>query len=54
MTWQIITMLLYIVLAPFLGGLLQGFDRKITARMQGRQGPPPVSYTHLAVDKSQL
>lgn len=40
MTWQIITMLLYIVLAPLLGGLLQGFDRKITARMQGRQGPP--------------
>ncbi len=33
-------MLLYILLAPFLGGLLQGIDRKITARMQGRQGPP--------------
>lgn len=40
MNWQIISMLLYIVLAPFLGGLLQGCDRKITARMQGRQGPP--------------
>ena len=33
-------MMLYIILAPFLGGLLQGIDRKITARMQGRQGPP--------------
>lgn len=40
MNWHILTMLLYIILAPFLGGLLQGADRKITARMQGRQGPP--------------
>lgn len=40
MNWQILSMLLYIILAPFLGGLLQGCDRKITARMQGRQGPP--------------
>lgn len=32
--------LIYIVLAPFLGGLLAGVDLKITARMQGRQGPP--------------
>ncbi len=30
----------YVILAPFLGGLLAGIDRKITARMQGRQGPP--------------
>lgn len=30
----------YLVLAPFLGGLLSGLDRKLTARMQGRQGPP--------------
>lgn len=29
----------YILLAPFAGGLLSGIDRKITARMQGRQGP---------------
>ena len=27
-------------LAPFVGALMSGFDRKITARMQGRQGPP--------------
>ena len=30
----------YIVLAPVLGGLLAGADRIITARMQGRYGPP--------------
>ena len=32
--------ILYVILAPFLGGLLSGADRIITARMQGRQGPP--------------
>jgi ech hydrogenase subunit B len=32
--------LLYIVLAPFIGGTLAGLDRVFTARMQGRQGPP--------------
>lgn len=31
---------LYLLLAPFAGGLLAGLDRKLTARMQGRQGPP--------------
>ncbi|MDD5747318.1 MAG: NADH-quinone oxidoreductase subunit H [Candidatus Omnitrophica bacterium] len=30
----------YLVIAPLLGGLLSGLDRKITARMQGRIGPP--------------
>lgn len=30
----------YIIFAPVLGGLTSGIDRKITARMQGRQGPP--------------
>jgi ech hydrogenase subunit B len=29
-----------IILAPIVGGLLTGFDRVITARLQGRQGPP--------------
>ncbi|MDA8235591.1 MAG: NADH-quinone oxidoreductase subunit H [Clostridia bacterium] len=29
-----------ILLAPLAGGLLTGVDRIITARMQGRQGPP--------------
>jgi ech hydrogenase subunit B len=32
--------LAYIVLAPLLGGLLAGFDRIVTARMQSRVGPP--------------
>ena len=31
---------LFIVLAPLIGGFLNGVDRVITARMQGRQGPP--------------
>ena len=31
---------LYILLAPFIGGLLEGVDRVVSARMQGRQGPP--------------
>ncbi len=29
-----------VVLAPIIGGLLFGLDRKVTARMQGRVGPP--------------
>lgn len=32
--------LLYILLAPILGGLLSGCDRIISARMQRRKGPP--------------
>ncbi|MDD4797321.1 MAG: NADH-quinone oxidoreductase subunit H, partial [Eubacteriales bacterium] len=32
--------LVYLCLGPFIGGLLAGVDLKITARMQGRQGPP--------------
>jgi ech hydrogenase subunit B len=31
---------LAVVAAPLLGGLLAGFDRRITARMQSRRGPP--------------
>jgi len=30
----------FLVIAPFLGGLLAGVDRKLTARMQSRVGPP--------------
>ncbi len=29
-----------IIVAPVIGGLLAGIDRKITARLQGRYGPP--------------
>lgn len=31
---------LYVLLAPVAGGLLSGLDRRISARMQGRVGPP--------------
>ncbi|MCE5337102.1 MAG: NADH-quinone oxidoreductase subunit H [Methanomicrobiaceae archaeon] len=31
---------LFLILAPIAGGLIAGIDRKITARMQGRVGPP--------------
>ncbi len=36
----VLCLILYIVFAPLIGGLLSGIDRKITARLQGRQGPP--------------
>lgn len=36
----IITGIIVLILAPVLGCLLSGVDRKLTARMQGRQGPP--------------
>ena len=32
--------LLTLILAPVLGAFLQGVDRKLTARIQGRRGPP--------------
>jgi formate hydrogenlyase subunit 4 len=32
--------IVYLILAPIFGGLIAGIDRKITARMQGRVGPP--------------
>lgn len=37
---ELIIALLVIILAPLLGGLLYGLDRIVTARMQGRVGPP--------------
>ena len=37
---NIISVIAYLILAPIIGGLLAGIDRKITARMQGRVGPP--------------
>jgi formate hydrogenlyase subunit 4 len=32
--------LIYLIAAPVAGGLLAGWDRRISARMQSRQGPP--------------
>ncbi len=41
MVWQtVLRILLFLICAPFAGGLLDGLDRKASARMQGRQGPP--------------
>lgn len=37
---EILRGILIIILAPLAGGLLTGIDRVVTARMQGRQGPP--------------
>jgi ech hydrogenase subunit B len=33
-------MAVFVLIAPFIGGILAGLDRKLTARMQGRVGPP--------------
>lgn len=40
MLWKIIGPIAFIVIAPWLGGFLTGLDRKISARMQRRVGPP--------------
>lgn len=39
MVKMIIWVVAYLILAPFVGGLLSGIDRIISARMQGRKGP---------------
>ncbi|MGE5654839.1 MAG: respiratory chain complex I subunit 1 family protein [Bacillota bacterium] len=38
----IIIAVLTIILAPLIGGLLTGCDRKVSARFQGRYGPPVI------------
>lgn len=35
----VIPVICFLLLAPFVGGLLDGLDRKVSARMQGRIGP---------------
>ncbi|GAB7014965.1 respiratory chain complex I subunit 1 family protein [Methanogenium cariaci] len=40
MITEIIFAVGFIILAPFIGALIGGIDRKVTARMQGRVGPP--------------
>ena len=40
MVCNIVSGLVYLILAPVIGGLLAGIDRKISARMQRRVGPP--------------
>jgi len=39
---HIIGALAFVLLAPFAGGIIAGVDRRVTARMQGRYGPPIV------------
>ncbi len=39
MKLSVLYVILYLILGPVVGGLLAGFDRKISARMQGRKGP---------------
>jgi ech hydrogenase subunit B len=36
----ILSVVLYLILGPIIGGLIAGFDRVISARLQGRKGPP--------------
>ncbi|MGI6118475.1 MAG: respiratory chain complex I subunit 1 family protein [Bilifractor sp.] len=60
---RLILMILYVLLAPFVGALLAGIDRKISARMQRRVGPPVLQPLYdviklfkkqvIAVDKAQ-
>jgi ech hydrogenase subunit B len=38
--YEIITILAAVFLAPIIGGLVAGLDRKVTAWLQGRYGPP--------------
>lgn len=40
MSTRIICVIAYVLLAPIIGGLFDGMDRKISARMQRRVGPP--------------
>lgn len=42
MTQALLTVLMIIIFAPVIGGLLSGIDRKVTARMQNRVGPPVI------------
>ena len=40
-SWSILErMLAFVLLAPLAGGLLAGIDRRVSARLQGRYGPP--------------
>ncbi|MDO5329513.1 MAG: NADH-quinone oxidoreductase subunit H [Coriobacteriia bacterium] len=38
--WTIVASVIFAIIAPIVGCLFAGIDRKISARMQGRVGPP--------------
>ena len=40
MTTMILWVIAYLIFAPLVGGILAGLDRIVSARMQGRVGPP--------------
>ena len=40
--WLVGSVLIAVIAAPVIGGLLMGIDRKLTAHMQGRIGPPVI------------
>jgi ech hydrogenase subunit B len=40
MSQQVLIAIIAVIVAPIIGGLLAGIDRKLTARLQGRYGPP--------------
>nr|WP_027871858.1 complex I subunit 1 family protein [[Eubacterium] cellulosolvens] len=60
---SVIAVIAYVLLAPVIGGLLAGWERKISARMQRRIGPPLLQPFYdvqklfhkqtIAVDKAQ-
>lgn len=39
---NLVVVIVTLIAAPLIGGILNGFDRKLTAHMQGRIGPPIV------------
>jgi ech hydrogenase subunit B len=61
---QLIIVIAALVVSPIVGGLLFGIDRRITARLQGRYGPPILQpfydffkllgKEHIAVSKTQF
>src|SRR5512146_917264 len=63
-TNDLLTVIATIVLGPLVGGFLFGIDRKLTARLQGRYGPPIVqpfydflklwSKSRIVVNQSQM
>ncbi len=60
----VLTVVATIALGPFVGGFLFGIDRKLTARLQGRYGPPIMqpfydfiklwSKSRISVNQSQM